>query len=246
MSESASVEGLSAEVRVLQVDNRQVTRSMYRQLDEAALERFEPFGRVRDNEGNPREGMLQLVGRDTAAGTLVRYDAYPPDWFREGPSDFAHWVLHNRKFGPPPSLPSCRKPRRSPHVLDRNGGRSLPTDLERDLSLHEVDIYPPVGPIRQARLTGSLFGRFVQEIRSGKGVRRDSGIPPPHGQLVGSQGRYGGWFVGLFPSSNFIFQRESFFVAQFGSFGEAFVLVGHAAALLHVIASSAGVAVQRS
>jgi hypothetical protein len=79
MTESANVKVLSAMVRVLQVTSGQVTRSMYRQLDEAAFERFEPFGRVRDNERNPREGMLQLVGRDTVAGALIRYDPYPPD-----------------------------------------------------------------------------------------------------------------------------------------------------------------------
>jgi hypothetical protein len=53
MSESASVEVLRAEVRVLQVGNGQITRSMYRQLDEANPEQFEPFGRVRDGKGNP-------------------------------------------------------------------------------------------------------------------------------------------------------------------------------------------------
>ena len=50
MSESASVEVLSAEVRVLQVDNLQLTRSMYWQLDEAVPKQFEPFGRVKDNK----------------------------------------------------------------------------------------------------------------------------------------------------------------------------------------------------
>ena len=55
MSESASVEVLSAEVRVLQVGNGQLTRSMYRQLDEATFERFEPFGRVKDNKRKPEE-----------------------------------------------------------------------------------------------------------------------------------------------------------------------------------------------
>ena len=50
MTESASVEVLTAEVRVLQVGNRQITRSIYRQLDAATFERFEPFGRVRNNE----------------------------------------------------------------------------------------------------------------------------------------------------------------------------------------------------
>jgi hypothetical protein len=56
MSESASVEVLSAEVRVLKVGNGQITRSMYRQLDEATLERFEPFGRVKDNKRKTKEG----------------------------------------------------------------------------------------------------------------------------------------------------------------------------------------------
>jgi hypothetical protein len=46
---------------------------------------------VRDNERDLREGALQLVGRDTTTGALVRYDAYPPDWSpKEGPSEFAH------------------------------------------------------------------------------------------------------------------------------------------------------------
>jgi hypothetical protein len=80
MSESARVEVLAAEVRVLQVGDGQVTRSMYRQLDEASVERFEPFGRMRDDKRNPKEGVLQLVGRDTTTGTLVRHSADPPNW----------------------------------------------------------------------------------------------------------------------------------------------------------------------
>jgi hypothetical protein len=91
MSESANVEVPSAEVRVLQMGSGQITLSMYRQLDEATFERFKPFGRVRDNERSPKEGVLQLVGRDTETGVLVRCDAYPPDWSpREGSSEFAH------------------------------------------------------------------------------------------------------------------------------------------------------------
>ena len=50
MDESASVEVLTAEVRVLQVGNGQITRSMYRQLDEAGPDQFEPLGRVKDNK----------------------------------------------------------------------------------------------------------------------------------------------------------------------------------------------------
>ena len=41
MTESASVKVFSAEIRVLQVGNGQITRSMYRQLDDVSLERFD-------------------------------------------------------------------------------------------------------------------------------------------------------------------------------------------------------------
>jgi hypothetical protein len=98
ITESASVDVLTAEVRVLQVGNRQITRSIYRQLDAATFERFEPFGRVRNNERDIRDGALQLVGRDTTTGALVRYDAYPPDWSpQEGPLEFGHWLLHTKQ-----------------------------------------------------------------------------------------------------------------------------------------------------
>jgi hypothetical protein len=91
MSESASVAVLSAEVRVLHVGNLQLTRSMYLQLDEAAPERFEPFGRVKDNKRKLKDGLL-LVGRDSETRALVRYHAQPPD--SEGPEEFAHWMRH--------------------------------------------------------------------------------------------------------------------------------------------------------
>jgi hypothetical protein len=92
---------LTAEVRLLQAGNGQITRSMYRQLDEVTFVRFEPFGRVRDNELNPREGVVQLVGRDTDTKALVRYNANPPNWStREGPSEFSHWLEHTRKPDP--------------------------------------------------------------------------------------------------------------------------------------------------
>jgi hypothetical protein len=102
MSESASVEVLTAEVRVLQVGDGQITRSMYRQLDEAAFERFEAFGRVRDNnKRNPKNGMLELVGRDTTTGALVRNSANPPDWSAsDAPEEFSHWQTHTNQSTP--------------------------------------------------------------------------------------------------------------------------------------------------
>jgi hypothetical protein len=74
---------------------------MYRQLDEAPLERLEPFGRVRDTKHKPREGVLQLVGRDITTGGLARYSAHTPIWSMwTGPDEFAHWVLHTRQSTP--------------------------------------------------------------------------------------------------------------------------------------------------
>jgi hypothetical protein len=107
MRESARVEVLCAEVRVLQVGNGQITLSMYRQLDETTFERFEPFGRVKDIEPDYNERVLQLVGRDTKTGALVRYYPRSPDWSRrvdgtrrDGPSEFAHWLLHTEQSTP--------------------------------------------------------------------------------------------------------------------------------------------------
>jgi hypothetical protein len=92
---------LAAEVRVLRVGNGQVTRSMYRQLDEASPERFELFGRVRDDKRNPKEGVLHLVGRDTTTGALVRSGALLPDWSAsDAPEEFMHWQTHANQSTP--------------------------------------------------------------------------------------------------------------------------------------------------
>lgn len=47
MTDTATVETLTAEVRVLMVGNRQITRSIARQLDQIPLRDLTPFGRVR-------------------------------------------------------------------------------------------------------------------------------------------------------------------------------------------------------
>ena len=90
-TETATVEVLTAEVRVLQVGRRQVTLGVYRQLDGVDPDDIEPFGRVddlRDYERieyggpSPWHGPF-VIGRasrdDTArgipAGTLVRAQA---------------------------------------------------------------------------------------------------------------------------------------------------------------------------
>ena len=75
MSESASVEVLSAEVRVLKVWQR----------SDHTLD------------------VLQLVGRDSKTAALVRYIAQPSNWSKQqGPSEFEHWLQHTRQSAPYP------------------------------------------------------------------------------------------------------------------------------------------------
>jgi hypothetical protein len=61
-STTATVETLTAEVRVLMVGSRQVTLSVYGQLDEVGPEDIEPFGRV-----NPRDARSVPVAPRLAA-----------------------------------------------------------------------------------------------------------------------------------------------------------------------------------
>lgn len=67
-SHTATVQALTAEVRVLMVGSRQVTLSVFAQLDECPFEEVEAFGRVRarDHDG------LWVVGRRLVDGSLVK------------------------------------------------------------------------------------------------------------------------------------------------------------------------------
>lgn len=84
MTDTATVETLTAEVRVLMVGNRQITLSVARQLDTVKLADLEPFGRVRldkdRNELLPQEG--RVIGRDKNTGSLAlatyRLEVSPP------------------------------------------------------------------------------------------------------------------------------------------------------------------------
>jgi hypothetical protein len=69
-AKDAHVQVLTAEVRTLVVGSRQVTMSVYGQLDEVCPGDIEPFGRV-----SPREACgdwVYVVGRDVSTGALVR------------------------------------------------------------------------------------------------------------------------------------------------------------------------------
>lgn len=78
---TASVEVLTAEVRTLVIGKRQVTRSVYRQLDWVEPDDMEPFGRVSvmaDDESR----RIDMVGRCIKTGALVRSSV---DAARQGP-----------------------------------------------------------------------------------------------------------------------------------------------------------------
>jgi len=67
MTNTATVETLTAEVRVLMVGSRQVTASVFKQLDECPVDSMNPiFGRVRS------DGAQWIIGRSERDGTLVR------------------------------------------------------------------------------------------------------------------------------------------------------------------------------
>jgi hypothetical protein len=91
MAKTATVEVLTAEVRVLMVGSRQITRSVYRQLDWHDPRDMEVFGRV--NEGD--SGDVEIIGKLRSDGSLVRGLIGRPYWSSEADSDdFTHWARH--------------------------------------------------------------------------------------------------------------------------------------------------------
>lgn len=84
----ATVEVLSAEVRVLQIERRQVTLTLYRQLDGVDPDAIEPFGRISDPQDDAKydeyancgpfvigRARWDDPGRGIRAGDLVRAQA---------------------------------------------------------------------------------------------------------------------------------------------------------------------------
>jgi hypothetical protein len=69
---TATVEVLTAEVRVLMVGSRQVTLSVARQLDEIDGYEITPFGRIETGRKHgPRETVVEVIGR-AEDGALAR------------------------------------------------------------------------------------------------------------------------------------------------------------------------------
>lgn len=101
-SSAATVEVLTAEVRVLMVGNRQVTMSVYKQLDHVPAGELATFGRVNFTDRDKPTGRVRVVGRHIPTGALARShldEPLPPaywnragdvpgsdNWFRVGPA----------------------------------------------------------------------------------------------------------------------------------------------------------------
>lgn len=79
MSNTATVETLTAEVRVLMVGNRQITAGVANQLDSVTWWDLKPFGRYRQSDGT-----LRIIGSNNTDGTLVT--APMPPRYTEDPA----------------------------------------------------------------------------------------------------------------------------------------------------------------
>lgn len=77
-----TIDTLTAEVHVLKVGPRQLTKSMYRQLDQIPPAHLEPFGRVKVGRYALLDMEVELVGRSTRTGALARatLDYGTGDW----------------------------------------------------------------------------------------------------------------------------------------------------------------------
>lgn len=89
---TATIETLAAEVRVLMVGRRQVTLSVYRQLDTAPWADVIPFGRVRDSKDDASG--IYVVGHHRETGALVRSSIHASSWRSAAPKMFLHWAHH--------------------------------------------------------------------------------------------------------------------------------------------------------
>jgi len=87
---TATVETLTAEVRVLMVGSRQVTLSVARQLDIEAPGLMEPFGRIR-TDAKAGKYDLEVIGRHAMNGSLCRSEIL----VRERMCGYAYGVKKN-------------------------------------------------------------------------------------------------------------------------------------------------------
>lgn len=159
---TAQVKLLTAEVRTLQVGNRQVTLSVFRQLDTLLnLENFEPFGRVRDGHDDFRE--VKMVGRDTTTDALVGARIRPQFWLAsDGPLVFTHWLSHtwsyDQPFGTPVTVAIDARSR-------GDGSYSLRWRPEVKLRCRKIHVTQDPGPgVEICYVDLAHLGKVVQEL----------------------------------------------------------------------------------
>lgn len=98
----ATVVSLVAEVRVLMVGSRQITLSVFRQLDVVSFDECEAMGRVNDPDGP------WVVGRHHQTGALIRarFEHERPAWTRDDESELQKLIervnLGGRNSDPDP------------------------------------------------------------------------------------------------------------------------------------------------
>ena len=103
-SVTATVETLTAEVRVLMVGRRQVTMSVFRQLDTVGWKEWktlELFGRVRETRKDEKN-LLHVVGRVKDTGVLVRSKIDPNSWEQGDPNIKRYKGIHDSGYYPYP------------------------------------------------------------------------------------------------------------------------------------------------
>jgi hypothetical protein len=146
-SATATVETLSAEVRVLTVGRRQVTMGVFRQLDTVdwtEQKTLELFGRVRETRKDEKD-LLHVVGRVKDTGVLVRSRINPREerfgepserpgfWisYREG----THWKT---TFNHPRALREMRSDLISPVRFHYGMPESERLEIEEAVNLHRM------------------------------------------------------------------------------------------------------------
>ncbi|MCB8910211.1 hypothetical protein KUG88_08715 [Rhodococcus rhodochrous] len=112
---TTTIETLTAEVRAVMIGKRQITLSVYRQLDTIPWEDIEPFGRVRDKQDD-RPG-IYAVGRHRDTGVLSRASIHRDSWVEEAPGHFVHWVYHDQN--------GSRHPGHRSYEMGGSHGRTL-------------------------------------------------------------------------------------------------------------------------
>lgn len=116
---TATVETLTAEVRVLMVGSRQVTLSVARQLDEVDPDWILPFGRIRTGKRTPSAavGMIEVIG--SLDGQLVRSAEIRERYWCGEVSNGSYSRTHATVNGQDAVRLNCRE---YPHGYERNAG----------------------------------------------------------------------------------------------------------------------------